>query len=148
MVDIFTLAKSTIELGGYELADKLNELTAIMIVGQIDIGEYQQLAELARKHANPDAESSEVGVMRSLGTILEEIEAIKSRITKLEEANGEEVVEEVILDWEPWDPINNPGYKFGTKVRHFGIVYISDFVGNNTWEPGVLGTEAVWRVVK
>ena len=70
MVDIFTLAKSTIELGGYELADKLNELTAIMIVGQIDIGEYQQLAELARKHANPDAESSEVGVMRSLGISL------------------------------------------------------------------------------
>ena len=148
MVDIFTLAKSTIELGGYELADKLNELTAIMIVGQIDPGEYQQLAELARKHANAETEPGETNILGALRTINAEIAKINARLDALEADNGEAPTEEVIPEWERWNGLPSSGYKFGDKVRHLGVVYVSNYTGLNVWEPGVQGTEALWTVVE
>lgn len=147
MVDIFNLAKTSIEIGGYELAKKLNELTAIMIVGQIDPGEYEQLAELARKHANPETEPGEANVLGALRTLNAEVEDIKDRLKKLEAANGEETVEEEISEWVPWDGQPTSGYEFGKKVRHFGLIYVSEYVGLNTWEPGLLGTEQIWRLI-
>ena len=147
MVDIYNLAKASIEIGGYKLAKKLNELTAIMIVGQIDPAEYEQLTELARKHANPETEPGEANILGALRTLNAEVEAVKARLAKLEEAGGEEPAEEEIVEWERWDGLPTSGYKFGKKVRHLGKVYISEYVGLNTWEPGLLGTEQVWRLI-
>ena len=148
MVDIFNLAKTSIEIGGYELKDKLNELTAIMIVGQIDPGEYEQLAELARKHANPETEPGEANVLGALRTLNAEVEAIKERLAKLEAAGGEEPVEDEYPEWERWNGLPTSGYHFGDKVIHQGVKYISNFTGLNVWEPGVQGTEALWSVIE
>lgn len=147
MVDIFNLAKTSIEIGGYDLKDKLNELTAIMIVGQIDPGEYEQLAELARKHANPETEPGEANVLGALRTLNAEVEAIKARLAKLEEAGGEEPAEDEYPEWKRWDGIIEHAYTFGAKVTHLGKRYISELVGYNTWEPGFQGTETLWKLV-
>lgn len=148
MVDIFNLAKTSIEIGGYDLKDKLNELTAIMIVGQIDPGEYEQLAELARKHANPEAEPGEANVLGALRTLNAEVEAIKARLAKLEAAGGEEPAEEEYPEWQRWNGLPSSGYQFGDKVTHQGVKYISNYTGLNVWEPGVQGTEALWSVIE
>lgn len=148
MVDIFNLAKTSIEIGGYELKDKLNELTAIMIVGQIDPGEYEQLAELARKHANPETEPGEANVLGALRTLNAEVEAIKARLAKLEAAGGEEPAEDEYPEWQRWNGLPTSGYQFGDKVTHMGVKYISNFTGLNVWEPGVQGAEALWTVVE
>lgn len=50
-----------------------------------------------------------------------------------------------IVPWAPPAMTENgwQGYGMDVKVRHNGVVYISKHE-NNTWEPGVVGTETVW----
>ena len=52
---------------------------------------------------------------------------------------------DVIPEWEQPDSTN--GYSTGDKVTHNGKTWVS-LVDNNTWEPGVTGTEALWTEVK
>ena len=51
---------------------------------------------------------------------------------------------DVIPEWEQPDSTN--GYMTGDKVIHNGITYES-LVDNNVWEPGAIGTEALWKEV-
>lgn len=48
----------------------------------------------------------------------------------------------VIPEWE--QPESTNGYSTGEKVTHNGITWES-LVDNNVWEPGVTGTESVWK---
>lgn len=52
--------------------------------------------------------------------------------------------ENVVPEWEQPDSTNP--YMKGDKVSHNGITYES-LVDNNVWEPGAVGTEALWKVV-
>lgn len=52
---------------------------------------------------------------------------------------------DVIPEWEQPDSTN--GYSKGARVKHKGKTWESD-VNNNVWEPGVVGTEALWHEVK
>lgn len=146
MDNIFTLARETILNGGYDLGKKLRELTAIMIVGQITVEEYQNLTQLAYEHA--DKESTEVNILAAFQNINTELVAIKNRIAALEAANEETPVEDEYPEWERWNGQPDSGYKFGDKVTHIGVKYISNFTGLNVWEPGALGTETLWTVVE
>lgn len=49
-----------------------------------------------------------------------------------------------IVEWE--QPGSTNGYMTGNKVTHNGVIYES-LVDNNVWEPGVTGSETVWKVV-
>lgn len=57
-----------------------------------------------------------------------------------QEGSGEEIGE-----WE--QPGSTNGYAKGDKVTHNGKTWES-LVNNNVWEPGVIGTESVWKEVK
>lgn len=146
MVDIYNLLKSSIEIGGFELGKKLNELTSIMIVGQIDSGEYEQLVELARKHANTETEPG-ANLLGALQTLTAELADVKERLSKLEAASGEEPAEDEYPEWVRWDGQPGSGYRFGAKVTHLGVKYVSNFAGLNVWEPGAPNTGALWTVV-
>lgn len=50
----------------------------------------------------------------------------------------------VIPEWE--QPESTNPYMKGDKVIHNGITYES-IIDNNTWEPGVVGTEALWKQI-
>lgn len=50
----------------------------------------------------------------------------------------------IIMEWEQPDSTN--GYMTGDRVIHNGIIYES-LVDNNVWEPGVVGTETLWKEV-
>lgn len=145
MNDIFNLAHDAILNGNYNLGEKLRELTAIMIVGQITVEEYQTLTQLAYEHAEKD--STEQNILSAFQTINTELIAIKNRIAALEAANEETPVEDEYPEWERWNGQPTSGYQFGAKVTHMGVKYISNFTGLNVWEPGALGTEALWTVV-
>lgn len=46
-------------------------------------------------------------------------------------------------DWS--QPVSaGDGYAYGAKVSHSGKHWHSEFQGENIWEPGVPGTEALW----
>ena len=147
MMSVYDLIKESVKQGGFELDDKLRMLTSIMLVGQISVEEYEDLTELAAQYANGETEPSDNNILGALRTLNAEIESIKARLTSLEEANTEEPAEE-IPEWEHWNGLPTSGYKFGDKVVHQGIVYISNYVGLNVWQPGTQGTEALWSVVE
>lgn len=148
MVDIFNLAQSTIKNGGFKLDDKLRELTSIMLVGQIDPFEYDELTRLAQQYANAEVEPADTNILGALRTINMELANIKARLAKLEEANAEIPVEDEYPAWERWNGLPDSGYKFGDKVMHLGVKYVSNYVGLNVWEPGLQGTEALWTKVE
>lgn len=148
MVDIFNLAQSTIKNGGFKLDDKLRELTSIMLVGQIDPFEYDELTRLAQQYANAEVEPADTNILGALRTINEELASIRNRLAKLEEANAEIPVEDEYPAWERWNGLPDSGYKFGAKVTHLGVKYVSNYVGLNVWEPGLMGTEALWSVIE
>lgn len=39
------------------------------------------------------------------------------------------------------------GYDYGDKVSHNGLHWQSTYEGKNVWEPGAVGSEALWREV-
>ena len=51
---------------------------------------------------------------------------------------------ETIPEWE--QPGSTNGYSKGDKTTHNGKTWES-LVDNNVWEPGVTGTETVWKEV-
>lgn len=148
MVDIFNLAQSTIKNGGFKLDDKLRELTSIMLVGQIDPFEYDELTRLAQQYANAEVEPADTNILGALRTVNMELASIKARLAKLEEANAEIPVEDEYPAWERWNGLPDSGYKFGAKVTHLGVKYVSNYVGLNVWEPGLQGTEALWTKIE
>ena len=148
MNTIFELCKNTIELGNFDLNSKLRELTSIMLVGQIDPFEYDELTRLAQQYANAEVEPADTNILGALRTVNEELASIKARLAKLEEANAEIPVEDEYPAWERWNGQPDSGYKFGDKVTHLGVKYVSNYVGLNVWEPGLMGTETLWSVIE
>lgn len=53
--------------------------------------------------------------------------------------------EEGYAEWVQPDSTN--GYALGDRVSHNGKIWESTFNGANVWEPGVQGTEALWKDV-
>lgn len=51
----------------------------------------------------------------------------------------------VIPEWE--QPNSTNGYSTGDKVKRNGVTYES-LVDNNVWEPGAVGTEALWKEIE
>lgn len=147
MVSVYDLCKTTLQQGGFNLNEKLRELTSIMIVKQISIDEYEELAELARSNADVESNPNDTNVLGALQKINKALADIETRLKALETAGEEDVEEDVYPEWERWDGQPDSGYRFGDKVTHMGIKYVSNFVGLNTWEPGLQGTEALWAVV-
>lgn len=146
MNDIFTLAKETILNSGYDLGEKLRELTVIMIAGQISVEEQHTLTQLAHEHTGKT--STEQNILSAFQTINSELASIKERLSKLENVNTEAPVENEYPEWERWNGLPDSGYRFGDKVTHYGIKYVSNYVGLNVWEPGLMGTEALWSVIE
>ena len=67
---------------------------------------------------------------------------LSERIAKLEEVVFAENDEEIVA-WKPWDGISKD-YQYGALVTHKDTIWRSDFKGQNVWEPGTIGTEALW----
>lgn len=51
--------------------------------------------------------------------------------------------EEGYGEWVQPDSTN--GYSLGDRVSHNGKIWESIFDGSNVWEPGAVGTEALWK---
>lgn len=71
--------------------------------------------------------------------------AAPSLWSKVLAAGGSDTPEEEVPEWEQPGPEN--GYALGARVRHDGKVWESTYDGKNVREPGVVGTEALWKEV-
>lgn len=136
--------KNVIMSGSFKLDDMTKKINTLWIQNDLTEEQKNELVVLMREHIKPESEMPEsLEMCRALN---EEVETLKKRVTKLE--NGgvapEPPVGVVIEPWEPWDGISDR-YKYGAVVTIDQKYYISTYQGQNTWMPGSMGTEGLWK---
>lgn len=139
---MYDIIKNVILNASYSLTDMMKKIDTVWIQGDITDDQKDELKALATEHAAPEASDKEL-----LERALTRIASLEERITKLENGGTlPDTPEEEYPEWQPWDGINIL-YNKGSKCQHNEKKYIS-LVDNNTWEPGITGTETVWKVVE
>ena len=83
--------RNLIEKGGYELVDILKKINTVWIKSYITEEEMEELEALAREKANTD---NSIDVINKLKEIDAKMQDHETRITKLENPDGEEPTEE------------------------------------------------------
>lgn len=136
---MFNVIKSAIEAGGYKLSEMQQKIRKFYMMGNLTEAELDELLRLASGGVSADAERPET--IRLIQTLAEELEALKARVTVLE--GGEEPEKPEYPAWKPWDGISKD-YQRRDIVSHNGKLWESIFEGQNVWEPGTAGTEALW----
>ena len=136
---MFNVIKSAIEAGGYKLSEMQQKIRKFYMMGNLTEAEMDELLLMASAGISADAERPET--IRLIQTLAEELEALKVRVSALE--GGEEPVQPTYPEWKPWDGISK-NYQRGDIVSHNGKLWESVFAGQNVWEPGTVGTEALW----
>ena len=141
---MFGNLKRVILSGRYRLSEMVEKINVMWGEGLIADAERDQLLNLAQEKLNPRTEAPEL--MEAYRRVLEKLAALEKRVAALEGAGGEESAEgEAWPVWEPWDGVSDK-YQPGAKVEHNGVKYVSVYAGQNVWEPGALGTAALWEV--
>lgn len=135
---MYNLIKTVINNGGYKLSDILYKAKKMYLMGDITEEQLDEITRLASGGVNPEAERPEV--LEMLKSLSERIEALEKRI---DGGNTEPDTEEYEA-WAPWNGISDK-YQHGAIVSHKGKVWESTFKGQNVWEPGEVGTDALWR---
>lgn len=141
------IIKGVISAGGYKLADIQHKIKKLYMLGDISEVEMDELLSLASGGVSTDAERPETLAM--IHTLAAEIEALKARVKALEgdepaePDNPDEPDVPAYPEWKPWDGISKD-YQKGAIVSHNGELWISNYSGQNVWEPASAGTENLW----
>ena len=142
MIRVYDVMKSTISKGGYKLEEVLNRVKRLFMLGDLTEAEFDELLELAGQGASADAERPETDAL--IQVIAESLTALEARVTALEGGNSGGAEQPEYPEWKPWDGISKD-YLYGAIVSHNGELWISVFNGQNVWEPGAIGTDAMWQ---
>lgn len=126
---------------------KLNEIQEkikkLWIESEITEEEKNELLELAKFNVNTEAERPDW--LTTASNLSKRIDLLEARVLALETGGGDIPEPTGIEKWQPWDGISDK-YQLGAIVEHNGVIYESVFNGQNVWEPGTAGTEALWKV--
>ena len=126
---------------GRKLTEVNHLIDVAMGAGTITDKQYRDLRKEANNAANHNDNQPDLREM---------VLAIAARVAVLEAnagiSNEPEQPEESgdYPAWKPWDGISKD-YQYGAIVSHNGKLWESILAGQNTWEPGTIGTEALWR---
>ena len=135
MYDIF---RNRINAGGYQLADIQQRIKKLYALGDLTEDQLDELMALSQRNAAADAERPET--LKLLRQLSNRVAALENLMLPKEDDNGETSQNDA---WKPWDGIND-NYRYGAVVSHNGKRWVSVFNGQNVWEPGSAGTEALW----
>lgn len=138
----YDIIKQSIDNGGYKLDEVTKKIKRLWIMGDLSEEQMTELLGLAQSQSNIDDERPEILVM---------IQALTDRIEDIEKTINEGAITPpstdpdnpdtpVYEDWAPWDGVSKK-YQYGSIVRHNDKLWISTFMGQNVWEPGVYGWE-------
>lgn len=133
---MYEIIKNVITAGGYKLTEIQHKVKKLYIMGDLTEDQTDELLKMASEGISPDAERPEV--MTMLQSLADRIAALES--TQAQEGDSDT---EQIEAWKPWDGISDK-YQKGSVVSHNGSTWESVFSGQNVWEPGAAGTEALW----
>lgn len=131
---------SIIQSGDYDLPDVTRKIDIFYAEGKINDDQRADLMAQAVEHAGPERERPDWAEM--VERLAERVTALEAR---LDAGEGKTPDLDEIPAWRPWDGLSAL-YAKGDKVAHNGKTWVS-LVDNNCWEPGIIGTELVWREV-
>ena len=144
---MYSIIKSTIERGAYNLADMLTKIDTIWIQGSITDEQRTELVSSAQNHAQ--AENSYAPIQQQIDQLAAEVAELTERITAIEQGAPHEPpagTDEWPV-WTMWNGIPPIPWQNGSKCTHNGEKYISH-VNNNIWEPGALGVlSTIWELI-
>ena len=138
---MYKIIETAILTGGYDLQAMASKIDAMYAADRLTAEEWQKLRKLCCDKLKPEDTRPE---------LQQQLEYLAARVTALEAqvaaltggaSGGTEA------DYEDWvQPIAGltDKYQQGAIVRHNGKLWQSAYPGQNVWEPGVLGTEALW----
>lgn len=143
---MYEIIKQVIMSGSFKLADMQKKIDTLWVQGDLTEEQRTELIALMKEHLNPETESPEqVELYKRLE---ERYNKLDERVTKLENGGGmpEPPSGIEVPIWESWDGISNK-YQYGEVVTIDQKYYISEFQGQNTWMPGSMGTEGLWKEI-
>lgn len=147
MIKSYDILKTQINKGGYKLKDMYDRINLQFVLGNLDQAQMFELFDMATGGASADAERPET--MALILTIAEKVAALEARVAALDSnsGNGTDNTEQTEHpEWKPWDGISKD-YEYGAVVSYNGELWKSVFAGQNVWQPGIVGTEALWQRV-
>lgn len=139
---MYEIIKTVIESKRYELTDMLKKIDTMWLQGEITEEQKTGLVNLARENAKPENSYSDLS--KQINRALEEIEALKARVDKLDgaEPDPEEYPEYV----QPTG--SHDAYHKDDKVTYKGKKYICIAPENVAvvWDPETY--PAYWQIVE
>lgn len=132
------IIKNVIAAGGYKLAEIQHKVKKLYILGDLTEEQLDELLVLAQRNASAENERPEtISMLRKLA---DRVAVLEQRLDA-QDGSGEPTSE--YEAWTPWDGIST-NYQQGAVVSHNGKLWQSAHPGQNTWEPGTVGTDNLW----
>ena len=138
---MYDVLKSVISAGGFKLAEMQYKIKKFYGTDDLSEAQMDELLAMTINGISPEGERPEV--MEMLRSLASRIEALEKKAA--ESTNPGEETPAKYEKWVPWDGISNK-YQYGEIVSHNDKLWLSNYKGQNVWEPGAPGTEALWVV--
>lgn len=135
---MYDILKNVIAAGGFKLADIQHRVKKLYALGDLTEEQLDELLVLSQQKAAPEAERPET--LEMIRKLTERVTAVERKLAAQDDTQTEQAEYE---DWETWDGVSDK-YQKGVIVSHNGQLWQSAYDGQNVWEPGAVGTEALW----
>lgn len=142
---MYDIIKNIILDKNYTLSDIIFKINKLWLENSLTQSEADELKDLAYENIDIGNEVPDYSVQ--INMLNEKCTALEAAVKELQTQIGEPPAEEEYPEWVPWDGMSN-NYQKGAKVTHNGVKYISEYDGQNIWEPGAPGIdERYWKIV-
>ena len=153
---MYSILKSQIINGNYDLNSVLARISKFYAYGQLTEEQYDELIALAYQNVSVDALKADQDTL--IASLQAKVLELEERIKMLEAKTSSGLVSDPdpvtdqnneIQEWEAWNGITQPpGYQTGNKVMKDGKIWESQ-VDNNIWIPGAPGIfDNIWKEVE
>lgn len=137
---MYNTLKTLIPAGGYRLSQMQKKIKKLYLLGDLDEKQTDELLSLAAAKISVDSERPSEEEM--LVMLAARVSALETKIAELVGSDEGQGTSEY-PSWTPWDGLSE-NYAEGAVVSHKGTLWRSVYHGQNVWEPGAQGTEALW----
>ena len=140
---MYEIIKSVIAAGGYKLAEIQHKIKKLYILGDLTEEQMDELLAMTQQNATASAERPET--LALIQNLADRVAAVEKALAAKEDTSESDAETEEYEAWTAWDGISNK-YQPGAIVSHNGQLWKSVHSGQNTWEPGTVGTERLWVI--
>lgn len=140
---MYEIIKSVIAAGGYKLAEIQHKIKKLYILGDLTEEQMDELLAMTQQNATASAERPET--LALIQNLADRVAAVEKALAAKEDTSEGDTEAEEYEAWTTWDGISDK-YQPGAIVSHKGQLWRSVHSGQNTWEPGTVGTERLWVI--